>query len=327
MKLQADRVRAEELQQQITNLTVQLGAISGVSIASEAVVTQIERLAAEKKRAELRIKSAPQARGQPLDDAGVTERIRETLENLQLALESDDREAHRARELLRALVDRIVLSPTPNTLSDGRGAGDVRVSVEGSLAALVNLADFDIDRVAKHGHRPMFILDNENSVWRFTFDIPWENPRLDQVRADLPVISKLLDHADVPVPMEAFVDALADHPLLQRSVDVHVQDGAEAYTVAVDEPVLSAPDRSARLRARNAVAYLSKRGFIRGINTRTKSSGYVWNDRGMSDEAWIARIHDRPMTQTLPVIRLSTPTAIPVVVGRRSPEDQGESDR
>lgn len=127
LMLQADRARAEELDQQITNLTVQLGAIRGVSIASDAVVKQIERLATEKKRVDLRINSAPQAREQPLDDAGVAERIRETLENLQLALESDDREAHRARELLRALVDRIVLSPTPNTPTDGRGAGDVRV--------------------------------------------------------------------------------------------------------------------------------------------------------------------------------------------------------
>lgn len=325
LQVQADRSRADEIDTLVGNLSLQMAALDAVSFASQALAEQINRLGLERTRIAKRMKSAPRRPRSP-DDRDIVGRIATTADNLQAALEGDDREAHRARELLRGLVDRIVLTPTPDAPSDGRGAGDVTVSVEGPLAALIDLADFNIDRVAKDGHRPMSILDNETSVWSFTFVIPWENPRLDQVRADLPVIARLLDHADVPVSMDAFVTALIDQPPLEKFVPIEVTENGEVRIVLVQEAAPVNARLGAMKRVRNAVGYLLDRHFIRGINTRTSASGYVWNDRGISDEAWMARIANRPMTQTIPVIRLSAPTAIPVVVGPRPPSADTDDD-
>jgi hypothetical protein len=92
--------------------------------------------------------------GPALDTDTIVARIGATLDNLQQALGRDDREASRAHELVRGLVDKLALTPTPGSKADGRGAGDMTVTVEGPLAALIDLADLSIDRVAKHGHRP-----------------------------------------------------------------------------------------------------------------------------------------------------------------------------
>jgi site-specific DNA recombinase len=50
---------------------------------------------------------------------------------------------------------------------------------------------------------------------------------------------------------------------------------------------------------------------------RKADTGYVWNDRGLTDEEWKARIDDPPMTRTFPVIRVSGPDATVVVIGPR----------
>lgn len=37
------------------------------------------------------------------------------------------------------------------------------------MAALMDLAGLNVDRVAKHGHRPMFGLGNAIDVWTFSY--------------------------------------------------------------------------------------------------------------------------------------------------------------
>jgi DNA invertase Pin-like site-specific DNA recombinase len=287
--------RLREIGQQIANLMIQLGASGEASFSSQMLLAEVDRLGAEKARLEHQIKLAPRPSLPALGTDTIIERIGLTLDDLQQALQLDDREASRARELVRGLIDRLVLSPTPDSKTDGRGAGDMTVTAEGPLAALIDLADLSIDRVTKHGRRPTFILDNATSVWRFSYVLEWRDTRLSVVRADMPILSKLLDEADVPVTFDAFVAALK---------------GAGAA---------SGGDyaRSPQQRARNAVAYLQAQGFTRCINMRSVSTGYVWNDRGLSDDEWKARIANPPMTQTIPAIRIGAPEATVVVIGPR----------
>jgi site-specific DNA recombinase len=76
------------------------------------------------------------------------------------------------------------------------------------------------------------------------------------VRADLPIISRLLDEADLPVSMAVMAKALDDA-------------GPAAGPDA---------DRSPDQRARHAVSYLQTGGFTRCINMRspdTATSGTI----------------------------------------------------
>jgi site-specific DNA recombinase len=200
LRTEGDAVRLKEIDQRIVNLSTQLGGTSEASFASQIVLQEIDRLGAEKTRLEHQARLAPGPLGPALEAGAVVERIRATLDDLQQALEGDDREAVRARELVRGLVERVTMRPTPGSIEDGRGAGDLTLTVEGPLAALIDLADLNINRVAKYEHRPTFVLDNATTAYRFSFVLAWRNPRLDAVFADLPLVSKLLDEADVPGP-------------------------------------------------------------------------------------------------------------------------------
>lgn len=297
VKSQGDHLK--NIDQRISNLMVQLGGAGEASFATQLLLAELERLGAEKRSLERQVKQAPPPAPVAGDVEAIIAAISRTLDDLHAALQADDAEASRAKELLRGLITRIVLAPEPGSVTDGRGAGDMTVTVEGPMAALIDLAGFNVDRVAKHGHRPMFDLGNANSVWNFCYVLEWRDPRLATVRADLPIIAGLLDQADVPVSMVAMTTALGD---------------AGATT---------GPDaaRTPEQRARNAVAYLQTQGFTRCVNMRGPDTGYVWNDRGISDAEWKARIAEPPMTQTIPVMRISPPEAVVVVVGPPRTDD------
>lgn len=201
-------------------------------------------------------------------------------------------------------MSRVVLTPTPGTPTDGRGAGDVTVTVEGPLAALIDLAAIDIKRVTKDAPRPMYSLDNAIAGWRFSYVLPWRDPRLATVYGDLPLLTGLLDHADVPVTMAAFATAL----------DTAGAVGEEGAA------------QSGAQRARNAVAYLQAKGFTRCVNLKTDHTGYVWKDESLTDEEWKARVTTPPMTKVLPPLRISPPEAVVVVVGQLGPVDGTQSE-
>lgn len=292
-KIESQVGRLKDIDQRIANLMVQLGGAGEASFASQLLMGELERLGAEKRGLDRQVKQAPPPRPPAGDVQAIIASISNTLGTLHQALQNDDAEASRAKELLRGLITRIVLTPTPGSVTDGRGAGNMTVTVEGPMAALIDLSNFNVDRVTKHGHRPMFGLGNAIDVWTFSYVLEWRDPRLATVRADLPIIARLLDEADVPVSMDRMAQAI----------------GEAGPTTGPDI------DRSPDQRARNAVAYLQEQGFTRCINMRSLDTGYVWNDRGLSDAEWKARIAQPPMARTIPVIRLSAPGAVVVVVG------------
>lgn len=295
-KLETQTSQLKDTKKRIENLMAQLSNASESSFASQMLLEELERLGAEKRRLEAQIKRAP-----PTPVAGSTEdilaSISNTLETLSEHLQADDPEASRAKELLRGLVSKVVLRPV-GAKTDGRGAGDMRVTVEGPLASLIDLANMDINRVTKHGHRPMFELDNANIVWRFSYELAWRDPRLATVRADLPTIALLLDEADAPVSMERIAEALGE----------------------ADESDDQNPERSPEQRARNAVAYLQEHGLTRCINMRSSDTGYVWNERGLTDDEWKARIAEPPMTRAIPPFRITPPEAVVVIVSQEQSE-------
>ncbi|WP_422385479.1 recombinase family protein [Oceanicaulis alexandrii] len=289
-KLESRAAALQDVEARISNLTDRLSNASESVYASQMLIKKLDQLGAEKRQLEIQIQRTP-----PPVPIGETDEIvaaiSDTIDELSANLQADEAEAARAKELLRGLVSRVVLTPI-GPQKDGRGSGDLRVTVEGPIANLIDLSDLSTDRVTKNGHRPMFELDNANFVWTFSYELQWEDTRLDTVRSDLEVIGRLLDEADVPVSMDVIVEALAEE----------------------DESQGVVADRSPAHRARNAIAYLQDQALTRCINVRSADTGYVWNDRDLTDTEWKARIAEPPVTRTIPVMRVLPPEAVVVLV-------------
>jgi integrase len=106
------------------------------------------------------------------------------------------------------------------------------------------------------------------------------------VIADLPVLARILDHADAPAHKNTFLSALAERGQL-----------VEGCTRGFEE------------RLRYALDYLVTQGLARSIQLGP-FSGWVWNSVGLSDEEWKVRAFDPPTTQRIP--RRNTPRAADV---------------
>lgn len=282
-KLESQTSALQDVETRISNLTDRLSNASESLFASEMLIKKLDQLGAEKRQLEIQIQRTP-----PPVPVGETEEIvatiSDTIDELSTNLQADEAEAARAKELLRGLVRRIVLTPV-GPQEDGRGSGDLRVTVEGPIANLIDLSDLSIDRVTKNGHRPTLELDNAKLVWHLSYELEWDDPRLETVRADLAVITRLLDEATVPVSMENMAMALtkADR-----------RDGIEAI-------------RTPALRARNVTAFLQAKKLTRCINLRCPDTGYVLNERDLTDEDWKAAIAAPPMARIIPPVRVTPP--------------------
>jgi len=60
------------------------------------------------------------------------------------------------------------------------------------------------------------------------------------------------------------------------------------------------------------------KSFTRCANLKTEHAGYVWNDEGLTDEEWKARV-------ATPPLRVSAPEAVVVVVGQLGPAGGDQS--
>jgi site-specific DNA recombinase len=128
-QIENQTARLKEVDLRIANLMIQLGGAGEASFASQLMLEELERIGAEKRRLEQQARRAPPL-PPPMGDAkAIMASISETLDGLHQALQADDAEAARAKELLRGLITKVVLKPTPGSVADGRGAGDMTVSV------------------------------------------------------------------------------------------------------------------------------------------------------------------------------------------------------
>lgn len=270
----AARERLNTIEREMTNIVGQLKGMSEGSFAAAALKEELEKLGGERAKldATLRLQSTE---APPVEETEVViERISKTVTQLRVALESDDKEAVRARGLLGTLIDKVILSPKPGTKVDGRGAGDITIRVEGSVAALVNLSGLEINRVTKDSCGPSLILDNAKADWSFEIDYSWVDPRLSIVLADLPYLEALLDAAVVPVTVKSLSSAL------------------EAATLK--DPNLG-EGRSADQRARNLFLYTEREEITRYVRAAKGRMGYVWAGSKIADEEWIAATLSLPM--------------------------------
>lgn len=287
--------RLEDLEKQIANVMAQVRSGGGSGFAADLLAKELERLGAEQEQLLREERAAPQIAPLDLDENAIVERLTALLTDLRTALEGSDKEAVRARDIIRSMIDRIVITPIDEGKVDGRGAGAVQLTVEGSLSRLLDHADTKVGRVILQGSRTETMQGVPNLQFRFYVDIPYENPRLvNGGYDDLAVMARMLDDSDRPVTNRKLREALEKIPLPATAPQV--------------DPVY---------RVRRIATYLEDRGKIRAVLSHPSRTGWVWNHVPLTDEQWKERMrHPEPTGPAVRVVRVQAPEASPVIISR-----------
>ena len=303
-RTEAGTARLKDLEQQIANLLKQMREGGAEGLVGELIRQDMARLEAERQRFERQTKVKPRVAPPVMDTPDVIARLDAMLDDLRSALAGDDREAGRARDTVRGLIERVTLTPIELDRIDKRGQGPVRLTVEGPLSALIDLADEA--RVIQYPSHPGTTLDLATVSFRYYIDYIPQDDRLDaQTYDDLFLVARLLDDTDIPLTRRAIVDAIA-------MADGYDPDWTPDY----------GPAGPLMLRALNATRYLRKTGDIRAIRLDPARTGFVWNHISRTDEDWTARAMAAPAPIPdgahggFPIIRISGPEAFVVVIGQ-----------
>lgn len=289
-KTQTVEARRREVDRQIQNLlaVARLGASD--SQAAVLLHDDLAKLGAEKKKLD-REAARPLAPVEALsmETDAIIGRLHVLLDDLGEALEGPQRDAARARDILRSFIDRVVVTPhEAGGKADGRGSGAVRVTVEGSLAALLGLAR--IDRVVQRSDSPFATLDHGKLAFSVYVDLA--NSSLTKgTYADIAFISRLLDDARAPL----------------RKRDMIVAMDA----LASDQSARDRPDSFQRVSA--ALKYLRGDGLIRPIVIGRDYTGWIWHDCILSDDEWRERARD-PAAAARKTWRAIAPEAFVTVI-------------
>ncbi|MGA0544388.1 recombinase family protein [Brevundimonas sp. VNH65] len=301
VQAQAAQARLKDLTRQIDNIIAQVRNGHGDGdVAARLFRQELTRLETERQGLERQVRAQPRAVPSPMDADTLVERLDALLDDLRLALDGKDRDAQAARDQLRDLIDQVVITPIQTARPDKRGCGPVRVTVEGPLTALVELAD--PDRVIQHSSRPGTLQDPAILTFRYYVDYIPEDNRFDpQTYVDRAVFARLLDDCDAPVTRRSLIDALT------------LADGCDP-----DWTPDYGPNAPLTLRAINVIRLLKADGDIRAIQLDPARTGFVWNHIDRADDDWKVRAMAEPVPQhhlPLPIIRLGAPEAFVVVIG------------
>ena len=293
-KAQTGAARLKELERQIGNVMEQVrqGEVQG--LAGQLMMKDLDRLEAERQRFEREIKVKPRPAPPVMEAPSVIARLDALLGDLRSTLAGNDHEAAVARDRVRSLIDRVVIAPLDPASPNKRGAGPVRITVEGRLASLMDL--MNDNGVIQYTSHPGTTLDPARIRFSYYVDYTQDYSWVDVPNyADLEILSRLLDDADVPVTRRTIIDALAKANGLQPD-----------YTPA--SPLV--------LRAGNATRKLSKAGDIRAVQCGPLHTGWVWDHIQRTDEEWFA-LAQAPKLEghALPIMRVQGPEAIVTVIG------------
>lgn len=300
--------RLAEINKELPGLTKKYLAAEG--FLADVLSREVETREAERQSLERDIAQRPRPNPALLSADVIVPQIQKVIDDLRASLDRDDREAIRARDILRSLFDRIEIKPAPGSEADGRGAGPVIVTVEGPIAALLELGEIRLDQHIQGGSRPETGLDG-SICYFFAFPLDFEDARLAQVYQDRPVIARALDDAEAPVQKQTFLRLLAEAeggPVI----------GGSAFSELSNNKRLFSPEQAEALehRLRRVLTHLNDRGLARAVRAGPERSGWVWNDIALTDAQWKARAELGPVDgYRLPILRLIPPEAHVVVIG------------
>lgn len=288
--------RLKVIDSEIANLlqVAKAGSGAGGDFAVMYVHQELNNLGAQRKQLEREART-PAPTPISLETDAVIARLHDLLDNLNDALAGPERNAARARDIIRSFITRIEIRPMDGEKPDGRGIGPVHVTVHGSLTDLLQQAS--PNRMIQRRGGTFATLNHPTVVFKYYVEIADKETKTVGGRfADVAVFSQMLDDADAPVARAALVLALRDGPSLPTADQL----------------------KSLRLRADNAITHLIEAKRIRAIGEGPRK-GWVWNDREISDEEWLRRAQNPP-EPPLTFVRMAPPEAFVVVIG--SPEEE-----
>ena len=267
-------------------------------LGSQLLHQELDRLGTVRKQVERQASRPPTSPSLSLETDAVIARLGSLLDDLGNALMGPERDAARARDIIRSFITKISVVPL-------EVEGPVRITVEGSLTQLLDQAS--ADRMIQRRESSSATLGLPNVPFSFYADITKEDAdTVSGVYADVAIFSQLLDDADAPVARQDVVNAL------------HTLDhNPTAEEIAV-----------LRRRADNAITHLVNVELIRSVMVSFGYKGWVWTHREVTDEEWIARSKQPRPEPPIGIIRISAPEAFVVVVGPTEvvPDEIGKQD-
>jgi DNA invertase Pin-like site-specific DNA recombinase len=279
------RRRQAVVSREIENLLKQVRA--GASVyAAKHLNANLETLALEQERLACESRAGSSTAPAAVSPEAVRKRLRTLLDNLDTALLGDERDAARARDIVRSFISRITVTPIDGDgPPDGRGCGPVRVTVDGSITALLDhtLLNRQIVRSPSNGaaHNP------PNGSFRYSVDL---------------LHSLAIDGQGPGNDVEILVRAIeaADTPTRFRDLVTLLSKGDEKDPTAT----LEGPERRTRITLR----HLRENGLIRRVGAGSEAS-WVWDGHDISDAEWLERLR-RPNGLS-PVFRDARPITVP----------------
>ena len=285
------KARLAEVEREIQRLVAQVRS-GAKGFAARILNEDLEALGRERERLQKDLATRPAPPSVSPSPAEVASQLRTLLDELRTALQGSERDAVRARDIVRSFVTRVVITPVDEPGSTNPRVGPMRITIEGPIGTLVDSAL--LDRKILHSRGAEAMQGPPSRSYRFYMDVlAAQLPAQAQIAADAAVIGRLLDDADAPVLRSA----------MRAAVD-------EAATSVGESP--EDVDR----RARSALASLRRSGWVRRIRL-ANLSGYVWSDRDLSDAEWQDRHRRREeYKEPISIIRMQAPQGYAVVIER-----------
>ena len=285
------RRQKEEIDREIENLLKQVRA--GVAgYAAKFLNENLESLGLTQARLERELRAKAPTAQVPLTTEVVVERLRALLDDLGRALQGDERDATRARDIIRSFITRIVVTPIgAEGRQDGRGCGPVRVTVEGAIRTLVDQTI--LDQKILHSRSNAAVQALPTATFRYYVDLDRRiSDTQEGIYADQAVLARLLEEAEVPVRRRGLIAALGDLGPEPSPEDMGVLDR----------------------RLQFALRSLLRNDWVRSVGQGAEAS-WVWNGRGVSDAEWLRRLRNpEAYKPPIGVFRITPPEASVVII-------------
>lgn len=285
--------RLEEVGREIDNLLKQVRA-GASGYAAKLLNENLESLGLEQERLNRELRARKPKPSPPLTTEAVTARLHALLDDIGTALRGDERDAARARDIVRSFIEKVVITPIEvEKGQDRRRCGAVRIEVKGSISTLVDQAL--LDRKILHSPGTEAVQGLPTATFRYYVDLDRRlSDEQEGVYADQATLARLLEEADFPVHRSELRAALNDLGREPTSEEAEVLER----------------------RLQFALRSLQRNDWVRTVGQGAEAR-WVWNGRRISDVEWLNRLRN-PETFTPPigVFRVTPPEAYVVVVER-----------
>ena len=164
------------------------------------MIAEVERLEETRTRLEQQFAVASAKRlPAPTSIEDVIAGLERLLDGIADVLAGEDAEATRARELMRELVDRLVIEPLGTQTKQRRGSEPVQVIVTGDFDDLFKISQTKIGRVSLSGFQIGTRRGLSDGRFSFKVVVNRRAPKFSQTAEDMAVVGRMLDEAQAPL--------------------------------------------------------------------------------------------------------------------------------